>query len=302
MNIRSFFLGLQITLSSIWMKIFHYYVSHELKNLGINPRLHVYGTVNLWGAYCKVPWSEIKRLKSFEIISIFIRHVRIIDDFVDDILRPKNIEIQKNAQKDISWDLVSLLAQKIKSLPINQKIKREIIKIFQEYRQRIFIAFVEEGAFGHDVETSIVLKQRADITGFVYTTFIRLLNTIHNIPEQRAQEAEKIFTNWGLSLQISDDILDFQKDRNNVQNLVVSSAKSHYDETQPLFQKAHMARRWAKKNIPKIYTELVQLLNSYLGAMIAQNPKNPVVQIMNAISRIIFFLVFSRLPRKLYKF
>lgn len=80
---------------------------------------------------------------------------------------------------------------------------------------------------GHDAPIEAVLQQRWDITATVYITIIRTLNLIHGIEATRARNIENIFANWSITLQVSDDILDFNADVDSIQNIAVSIARKY---------------------------------------------------------------------------
>ena len=64
----------------------------------------------------------------------------------------------------------------------------------------------------------------------MYITIIRTLNLIHGIEPTRARNIENIFANWSITLQVSDDILDFDADVDSIQNIAVAIARKHPDE------------------------------------------------------------------------
>ncbi len=205
MNIRTwiqaFRLMCELALVSLIMRILRVFETPEIKKAGIRPRLHVYGTLNLWRKYCGVSWQEVKRFKSFEILVIVVRHVRLIDDFVDDYLRPNNGLVDRKELRKVTRSLVSLLCHRIEALPVSKQTKARLIETFQDYRRKVTTAFIEEEDNGHDVSLAVVLQQRQDITGTVYVTLIRLLNLIHGIENSKAEEIQNIFARFRIDVQ-----------------------------------------------------------------------------------------------------
>ena len=204
--------------------------------------------------------------------------------------------------KNITRSLVSLLRRKIEDLPVPQQTKIELVKVFQDYRRKVTTAFIEEGVSGHDVSLVVVLKQREGITGTVYVTLIRMLNLVHDIEPFLARKIERIFACWGLSLQVSDDILDFTDDQDNIQNLIVSIARKYPGEKDCWQVKRRVTQGWAKRKAPLILRETRQVLESYFRKMLDIDLKHPVTQVMIVISRAIFRSVLSHFPRYFYKF
>ncbi|MFH1890262.1 MAG: class 1 isoprenoid biosynthesis enzyme [Candidatus Kuenenbacteria bacterium] len=290
-------LGFVVVFVSILMRILKFFESTDIKKAGIHPRLHLYGTFNLWRKYCQVGWREAKELKSFEILAIVCRHVRIIDDFVDDQLRPNGIFVKNKNLKEASRPLITLLKDKIENLPVSIQIKVKIVKAFQDYRRKVSDALVLEGKYGHDVDLETVLEQRQQVTGTVYSTLIKLLNLIHEVEAAKAKKIENIFALWGLSLQLSDDILDYSDDENSIQNAVVSIVKEYPFEMSIWRVKKRVTAIWAKRNTPLIFQKINLTLEKYLDEMLKIDHYHPIVKIMAIISRGIFRATLSYFPK-----
>lgn len=299
--IWNFGAGLQITAASILMRTLRFFETHDIKNIGARPRLHVYGTFNLWRNYCNVSWHSSKQLRSFEIFALIIYHVRLIDDFVDDQLRPQGIPVENKNLKRGSRRLVSLLRKKIAELPVTEQVKNELVKTFQDYRRKVASAFVIEGHEGHDAPLEAVLQQRWDITALVYITIIRTLNLIHGIDLITARNIENIFANWSITLQVSDDILDFDADIDSIQNIAVSIARKHPRELAHWISQKSVTLGWVRHYAPSILQGVNQVWKRYVGRMLSIDPNHTVVRVMIVISAVIKRSVLSKLPRSLYK-
>lgn len=299
---RTLIAGLWITAVSIWMRIFRLFETPDVKHAGARPRLHVYGTFNLWRSYCNVSWRSVRRLRSFEIFALIIYHVRLIDDYVDDELRPRGIPVKSKNLKVGSRQLISLLRRKIGDLPIADQAKRALVKTLQDYRRTVAAAFVVEGQEGHDAPTKIVLQQRWDITATVYITIIRTLNLIHGINQVTSRNIEDIFANWSITLQVSDDILDFDADVDSIQNITVSVARKFPAEMTRWVAQKRVTLRWARHHVPSILHGINQVWEHYVRKMITTDPDHPVVRVMVIISAVIRRSVLSRLSKRLYKY
>jgi len=293
--------GLYITALSMLMRIRRTFETPDLKSVGAHPRLHVYGTFNLWRHYCNVSWCEARRLRSFEIFALIIYHVRLIDDYVDEQLRPQGIPVDSKSLKAGSRQLVQLIRRKIAELPVTDEIKRELVRTFQDYRRRVAAAFVVEGHAGHDAPLEAVLQQRWDITALVYITIIRTLNLIHGIDPTTTRNIEDIFANWSITLQVSDDILDFDADVDSIQNIVVSIARKHPDEMSRWLSRKRVTLRWARHHAPSILQDVNQVWQHYADKMLTIAPDHPVVRVMIIISAVIKRAVLSHFPGNLYK-
>lgn len=300
--IHAFGLGLRIAATSMVMRILRTFETRDVRSIGARPRLHVYGTYNLWRRYCNVSWREAKRLRSFEILALIIYHVRVIDDYFDDILRPQGIPVESKNLKVGSRRLIQLIRRKIAELPVTKSVKRVLVKTFQNYRRVVASAFVVEGHEGHDAPLRAVLQQRWDITATVYITIIRTLNLIHGIDSTRARNTEDIFANWSITLQVSDDILDFDADVDSIQNIAVSIARKHPAEMDRWLSQKKVTLGWAKRYAPAILRDVDQVWKYYVGKMRAVDPNHPVIRVMIAISSVIKRAVLSYFPERLYKF
>ncbi|MBI1833338.1 MAG: class 1 isoprenoid biosynthesis enzyme [Candidatus Andersenbacteria bacterium] len=293
--------GLYITVLSMWMRIRRTFETPDLKSVSAHPRLHVYGTFNLWREYCNVSWRKAKRLRSFEIFALIIYHVRLIDDYVDEQLRPQGIPVDSKSLKAGSRQLVQLIRRKIAELPVTDEIKRELVRTFQDYRRRVADAFVVEGHAGHDAPLEAVLQQRWDITALVYITIIRTLNLIHGIDPTTARNIENIFANWSITLQVSDDILDFDADVDSIQNIAVSIARKHPDEMSRWLSRKRVTLRWARHHVPSILQDVNQVWQHYADKMLSIDHDHTVVRVMIIISAVIKRAVLSHFPGHLYK-
>jgi hypothetical protein len=287
---------------SIWMCIFQFFETEDLVGIGAHPRLHVYGTFNLWRSYCKVGWRSARQLRSFEVFALIIYHVRLIDDYVDDELRPRGIPVESKNLKAGSRRLISLLRKKISDLPIADEAKSTLVKTLQDYRRTVAAAFVVEGREGHDALIEAVLQQRWDITATVYITIIRTLNLIHGIDPVASRNIEDIFANWSIALQVSDDILDFNVDVDSIQNIAVSIARKFPDEMTRWLSRGRVTRGWAKRCSPSILGGIDEVWEHYAQAMIKTDSDHPVVRVMVIISAVIKRSVLSRFPQWLYKY
>ncbi len=293
--------GLLITSTSIVMRIRRTFETPDVRGIGARPRLHVYGTYNVWRRYCNVSWREARRLRSFEIFALIIYHVRLIDDYVDEHLRPQGIPVDSKSLKAGSRQLVQLIKRKISELPVLDEIKRELVRIFQDYQRRVADAFVVEGHAGHDAPIEVVLQQRWDITATVYITIIRTLNLIHGIDPTAARNIENIFANWSITLQVSDDILDFDADVDSIQNIAVSIARKHPNEMAHWLSRKVVTLGWAKRHTPAIFHDVNQVWEYYADKMHGIDPNHPVVRVLITISAVIKRAVLSHFPRRLYK-
>ena len=144
-------------------------------------------------------------------------------------------------------------------------------------------------------------QQRWDTTATFYTTIIRILNRIHGIDSTTALNIEGIFANWSITLQVSDDILDFDADIDSIQNIAVSIARKHPNEMVLWLSRKVVVLWWAKRHVPSILQGLNQVWERYTAQMINIDSDHPVVRVMITISAIINRAVLSRFPRHLYK-
>lgn len=293
--------GLSITALSIWMRIRRTFETPDLRSVGAHPRLHVYGTFNLWRRYCNVSWREARRLRSFEIFALIIYHVRLMDDYIDSQLRPLGLPIESKNLKVGSRQIVALIRRKIAELPVTDEIKRELVRTFQDYRRKVTKALVVESHEGHEAPLFVVLQQRWDITATVYTTIIRTLNLIHGIDPVTAENIENIFANWSITLQVSDDILDFDADVDSIQNIAVAIARKHPDEMARWLSRKRVTLGWAKRHTPTILQGVNEVWEQYADKMLSIDPDHPVVWVMIIISAVINRVVLSNFPRRLYK-
>lgn len=291
--------GLSVTAVSILMRFFRVFETPDVRGIGARPRLHVYGTYNLWRRYCNVSWRDARRLRSYELFALIIYHVRVIDDYVDEQLRPQGIPVDSRNLKAGSRELVRLIIRKIAELPIAVEAKRELVRTFQDYRRIVADAFVVEGHAGHDAPLRAVLQQRWDITATVYITIIRTLNLIHSIEPTRARNIENIFANWSITLQVSDDILDFDADVDSIQNIAVSIARKHPEEMARWLTRRVITLRWARRHIPTILRDVDEVWQHYADRMRSVDPDHPVVRVLVAISATIKRAVLSHFPRRL---
>jgi len=62
--------GAEVVMISLWMRIFNFFETPEIRKINYHPRLHLYGTFNLWRKYCGVSWKQAKQIKSFEILEL----------------------------------------------------------------------------------------------------------------------------------------------------------------------------------------------------------------------------------------
>lgn len=293
--------GLFITATSIVMRTFRIFETLDVRDSGARPRLHVYGTYNLWRRYCNVSWREVRRLSSYELFTLIIYHVRVIDDYVDEQLRPQGIPVDSKSLKAGSRELVQLIRRKIADLAISDEAKRELVRTFQDYRRRVADAFVVEGHAGHDAPIEAVLQQRWNITARVYVTIIRTLNLIHGIEPKKARNIENIFADWSITLQVSDDILDFDADVDSIQNIMVSIARKYPDEMARWLSRKVVTLRWARRHTPAILQDTNQVWQYYADEMRRIDPDHPIVQILILISATIKRAVLSHFPRHWYK-
>lgn len=293
--------GLSITAPSIWMRVRRTFETPDLRSVGARPRLHVYGTYNLWRNYCNVSWREARRLRSLEIFALIIYHVRVIDDYVDEQLRPQGIPVDSKSLKAGSRALVRLISRKIAELPVPDETKRELVRTFQDYRRKVTKALVVESHEGHEAPLFVVLQQRWDITAMVYITIIRTLNLIHGIDPVTAGNIENIFANWSITLQVSDDILDFDADVDSIQNIAVSIARKHPAELVRWLSRKRVTLGWAKRHTPSILQDVNQVWEYYADEMRGIDPNHPVVRVMITISAFIKRAVMSHFPGRLYK-
>ena len=227
--------------------------------------------------------------------------MRLIDDYVDDQLRPQGIAVENKNLKMGSRQLVCLLRRKIAELPVTQQVKNELVKTFQDYRRKVAAAFIMEGHAGHDAPLEAVLQQRWDITATVYVTIIRTLNLIHGIDPTAARNIENIFANWSITLQVSDDILDFDADVDSIQNIAVSIARKHPQELARWLSQKSITLGWARRHAPSILQGVDQVWERYAGKMFIIDPNHPVVRVMITISAVIKRAVLSNFPKRLYK-
>lgn len=293
--------GLSITAVSILMRFFRVFETPDVRAIGARPRLHVYGTYNLWRRYCNVSWREARRLSSYELFVLIIYHVRVIDDYVDEQLRPQGIPVDSKSLKTGSRQLVRLINRKISELPVTDEVRRDLVRTFQNYRRRVAEAFVVEGHAGHDAPIEAVLQQRWDITATVYITIIRTLSLIHGIDLSMARNIEDIFANWSITLQVSDDILDFDTDVDSIQNIVVSIARKHQDEMARWLNQKVVTLRWARRYTPAILQDVNEVWQFYADRMRSIDPDHPVARVLITISAVIKRAVLSHFPRRLYK-
>ena len=255
-------------------------------NAKINVSLCI--ALSLWSDYCGVDVDEIKRLRSYELVKLWLVWIYRLDALIDTpagrrayVSDPASVKANPVLQEAISevvrWIICS-------DLPRGKQ--RMLLSYLARLRHHVLSGALKE-MLAAQLSGNQDLKELAprieQTSGMMYRSFAGILNLVHDVPADVGDRVEQIFSTWMVSVQVADDLWDFPPDYYNEDvNFVSAALRSNQAEELRLHtflsEGNRLTNQWIKRNAPDSHSQVLALANEYLARVKSIDSSSPVVQ------------------------
>lgn len=262
--------------------------------LGAAPGLVYHMLVYFWAKYCGVSVRHLRETKSYELSALVSEYTMRVDNFVDG-RAGRNLFLEDSSILKRHRDFkrfVSVIAQRIQDGPFSSEQRKQLVRTIQSYRRNAFSALLaRESCRLSELREVLAIKEQT--TGLAIETFVKILNIVHGVSGRKQQESERLFPLWTLALQVSDDVLDLDIDYQTVPNIIAAILCLYPEEKKRVERELQLANRryigsCIRSRAPSTYDAACDIVEGYIGQMMAMGPVDRGVRQMTTTARALF--------------
>lgn len=263
-------------------------------------------SLSLWSDYCGVDADEIRRLRSYELVKLWLVWIRQLDALVDTPDGRQAYVYSPNAVKanQVLRDLTSEIVWWVKRSELSRDRQRTLLFYLAKVRHQVLFGALRDMlsnqiSGGQDLRG--LSPQIEQTSGWMYETFAGILNRVHDVHPEVGDRVEHIFCTWMVAVQVADDLLDFPLDLESGDvNFVTAALRSNPDEEERLeaflSNGGKLTSNWVAQNAPKSHSEVLALAREYLIRVQSIDPSSPVVKRIVTSTRAALYLATDFLP------
>lgn len=228
-----------------------------------------------WGRYCHCLPDVLSRPDRCLPAEMFIRYVCEIDRYVDSfdsraLWRTHVIQFKARPQvRSVATELCAGVQQ----VGLDASACRALINLILAYRREA-LSTMQHGADATADNLAQVIVDKERTAGKLWYVWSRMLSCLYEIPADVAQDASQAFFNFGMALQIIDDLSDAPADHAvRAENLFLAVAQTcpadwerlqrHFIEQPAPF----LDWPWARRHTPDAYHAALALYRGYLDRL-----------------------------------
>ncbi len=225
-----------------------------------------------WSRYCNCLSRILTEPDRCLPAEMFVRYICEIDRHVDSFDSRLLWKINPRQLKNLpqARTVASALCAGVSQAKIDTLSKRRLIQTILQYRHDALKAMQCNAEKAED-NVAEVISNKENTAGKLWYVWSRILGYLYEIPDCISEDAAQIFLNFGMALQIIDDLSDAPADYAVcAENLFVAVAQTYPADWSRLQQ--HLATqpapflewRWARNNLPDTYKAALDIYQSYL--------------------------------------
>jgi hypothetical protein len=262
--------------------------------------------LSLWSDYCGIDINEIKRLRSYELVKLWLVWIRQLDALIDTpegrqayISSPTSTKANR-VLRDITSEIVCWVFRS--ELPRDRQ--RMLLSYMTKLRHQVLFGALRDMLSaqlysGQDLR--ILTQQIEQTSGMMYQSFAGILNRVHVVPPEVGDRIEQLFRFWMVAVQVADDLLDFPLDyKSGDVNFLTAALKSNPDEERRLdaflSTGQKLTSQWIPRNAPKSHTQVLALGQEYLMRVQSFDSSSSGVERIVASTRAALYLATDLLP------
>jgi hypothetical protein len=149
-----------------------------------------------------------------------------------------------------------------------------------------------------DIES--VLQHKEATSGAAFGTCVDLLSITHEITDPLRATLRSAFFDWGMCLQITDDLTDLSQDYGKVQNIAASMLLGRPQEKLRL-EAAGMRSSRLPALAPEAFADVCSLFEQYLSRVETSGLEERSIKQMRSVARCLFWMGMTRLSPLIFK-
>ncbi len=196
----------------------------------------------------------------------FVQYVSRLDELIDQAQRHDIFDVHAYRMDSAARAHVSRFVKGVKGTPLTPEQKRELFRIAGNFRRSAWKSLHEFEKQPPTLEN--VLRMKENTSGADARMLTAMLNVAENVPISARKQLEDAFSNLSMGCQIFDDLIDFHEDRHNrVPNIVGTVLEKYPSEYARASLRPVIRPLWLRRNCPKAYHEIQQIMGHYLSQM-----------------------------------
>ena len=286
MTLHQFTTLIKVALLALW-RFRNLPSSEALRRVKAKINVSLCIALSLWSEYCGVDVDEIKRLRSYELVKLWLVWIYRLDALIDTptgrrayVSAPASIKANLLLQEVISeivcWIICSNLPREKQQVLLSylSGLRRQLLGAFREMLSA-------QLSGGQDLKELVPRIEQT--SGMMYRSFAGILNRMHDVPADVGDRVEQIFSTWMVSVQVADDLWDFPLDYYSEDvNFVSAALRSNQAEELRLHtflsEGNKLTNQWIRRNAPDSHSRVLALANEYLARVKTIDSSSPVVQ------------------------
>ncbi len=228
-----------------------------------------------WGRYCHCLPEVLRQPDRCLPAEMFIRYVCEIDRYVDSFDSGALWRVQARqfkARPQVRGVAAELCAG-VQLVGLDTAGYRGLINLILTYRREA-LAAMQHSADASADDLAQVIHDKEKTAGNLWYVWSRILGRLYQIPGDIAERASQSFFNFGMALQIIDDLSDAPADRavraENLFLAIVQTCPADWERLQ-----GHFAERpapfldwpWARRYTPAAYHATLDLYHCYFDRL-----------------------------------
>jgi hypothetical protein len=213
-----------------------------------------------WGEYCGQLQTILANPDRSLAAEMFLRHICQIDSYVDSF-HSRNVWLTDPGHIKMLPE-VSLTSRELcrhlgEYLPATQ-VRNPVVKLINEYRRNALTAMQDWANSPESLDC--VLRVKSETAGMLWYCWSTILGHMYDVAPAVVSNASATFFNYGLLVQIVDDLADTPSDyRVKTQNMFIAIVRETPAEWETLrkhlieFRPRFLGWPWVKDHLPVSY-------------------------------------------------
>jgi len=270
---------------------------------GATPGLAYYGMVSLWMDLAGVNLSELWERRAFELFGLLSEYCMQIDRFADTVSGGQHYLDDPHLWKRHPrfTPFVQALADRLQNDPsLSRATRRELLHVLQTYRYAANASLRDALQVGALADLQFVLRHKETTSSAAFSTCVDLLSIVHAVEQPRRAALQAVFIDWGMCLQVTDDLTDLAQDYGKVQNIVASILLSHPQELAALAA-VEMKSGQIPMLAPETYAEVRAIFDRHLRRVASEALGGRSLKQMQAVARGLFWLGTTQFSPRVFR-
>jgi len=228
-----------------------------------------------WGRYCRCLPEILQQPDRCLPAEMFIRYVCEIDRYVDsfDSRALWRVHARQFKARPQVRSVATELCAGVQQVGLGASVCRGMINLILTYRREALMT-MQRSADASGDNLPQVIRDKEQTAGNLWRVWSRILGYLYGTSADTAERAAQVFFNFGMAVQIIDDLSDAPADHAvRAENLFLAVAQTYHADWERL--QRHFREQsapfldwpWARRYTPTTYQATLELYQGYFDRL-----------------------------------